>query len=123
MCAVFSTWASGLTGGASAPLIVAALVDNDAVQKKMFGVFAVLCMAVSVFLVWLREVQRREKLDERFAGLPKLKLAPDGSTPTSERCASERPQYRVTSFGRLNGQFPAFIAGSSTTPKSQRPNR
>jgi hypothetical protein len=35
-------------------------------------------MAVSVFLVWLREVQKREKLEQRFAGLPKVKLAPDG---------------------------------------------
>ena len=75
---VFSTWASGLTGGASAPLAIAALVDNDSTQKKLFATFAVLCMTVSVFLVWLREIQRREKLEQRFAGLPKLKLAPVG---------------------------------------------
>jgi hypothetical protein len=78
VCAAFSTRASGLTGGASAPLAIAALVDNDDLQKKLFATFAALCMAVSVFVVWLREVQMREKLEQRFAGLPKLKLAPDG---------------------------------------------
>ena len=78
MRAVFSTWASGLTGGASAPLAIAALINNDDIQRKLFATFAVLCMAISVFLVWLREAQRRERLEQRFAGLPKLRLSPDG---------------------------------------------
>ena len=78
VCAVFSTWASGITGGASAPLAIAALVDNDDMQKKLFATFALLCVAVSVFLVWLREVQRREKVEQRLTGLPNLRLATDG---------------------------------------------
>jgi hypothetical protein len=76
--AVFSTWASGLTGGASAPLAVLALVVNDAIQKRIFAVFAIIFVAVAAFLVWLREVRQREAFEKRFAGLPKLKLAPAG---------------------------------------------
>jgi hypothetical protein len=76
--AVFSTWASGLTGGASAPLAIAALIDDDVTQKRLLIAFAVLCMAVSVFMVWLREVRKRERLEQRFAGLPKLELTAGG---------------------------------------------
>ena len=44
-----------MTGGASAPLAVLALIVDDAIQKRIFAVFAIVFVAVAVFLVWLRD--------------------------------------------------------------------
>jgi hypothetical protein len=103
---VFSTWASGVTGVASAPLAIAALVDNDSMQRRLFATFALLCVAGSVFLVWLREAQKREELEQRFAGLPRLMLAQSGFYPDT-RTLRAREQAIHGSFVRMS-EMPIF---------------
>jgi hypothetical protein len=76
--ALYSAWGSGLTGSASAPLVVLAFMLKEAWMKTTSATFAALCLVAATFLVWEREKEQVETLEARFKGLPFIRLAPEG---------------------------------------------
>jgi len=76
--ALYSAWGSGITGTASAPLAIAALLVKDSTQKLAYGMFAGAFFLIANFLVWRTEREKRDALEQRLSGLPLIKLAPQG---------------------------------------------
>src|SRR6266851_3022773 len=78
LMALYSTWGSGLTGSASAPLVILAFVLKESWMRTTSATFAGLCFIAATFLVWKKEREQAEVLAAKFNGLPVMKLAPQG---------------------------------------------
>lgn len=76
--ALYSAWGSGLTGSASAPLVILTFVLKEPWMRTTSAAFAALCLIAATFLVWRREREHVEALEARFKSLPAMKLAPQG---------------------------------------------
>lgn len=106
--AVFSSWTSGLTGGASAPLAIIAPFLESYVLRTVFNLFAVGCFLFAAFWVWRKEHKKVEAFENN---LPNLEI--------TGYSVDLRPAVRGATFLHLRiTNNPGPLAGSEAEAKN-----
>jgi hypothetical protein len=128
--AVFSSWASGLTGGFSAPLAIAAYFWEPRVLKVIFIPFTIGCFVFAAFWVWRKEHRKVEAftntlpfLEVTGYSVDRRQAVPDASflhlritnnpRPLSGAQAEAKNVSARVVFRNSNGEpcFPRYIEG------------
>lgn len=75
--AVFTDWASGITGVASAPLAITAQFFDPVILKVLLNLFAVGCFVFAAYWVWRKEHSKVEAFENNLPNLEALNFTAD----------------------------------------------